>query len=64
MQPVIITVDDLIRFLLPIFPDVQVEEDFNGEIVIFTGMKVFNDQLGNFIAPLPSALLNGLRNKA
>ena len=62
MQPVIVTVDDIIRFLLPIFPDVQVEEDFNGEIVIFTGTKVASSD--GHLAPLPSVLLNGLRNKA
>jgi len=53
MQPVIVTVDDIIRFLLPIFPDVQVEEDFNGEIVIFTGTKVASSD--GHLAPMNKA---------
>lgn len=53
MQPVIITVDDIIRFLLPIFPDVQVVEDFNGEVVILTGKKVVSSD--GHLAPMNKA---------
>lgn len=48
---VIVTVDDLIRFLLPLLPEVLVDEDeATGEVVIYTGKKVASSD--GHLAPL------------
>jgi len=48
---VIVTVDDIIRFLLPLIPEVVVDEDqATGEVIIYTGKKVVSSD--GHLAPL------------
>lgn len=45
-----ITVNDLINKMLELFPEAVIEEDSNGEIVIYTGLKTDdNDNLVELI---------------
>lgn len=46
----IFTVDDIIKMLLPFFPNLQVEEGIDGELVICTGAKVVSSD--GHIAPM------------
>jgi len=53
---VIVTVDDIIRFLHPLIPEVVVDEDqATGEVVIYTGKKVVSSD--GHLAPLEADFL-------
>jgi hypothetical protein len=34
-----IHIDDIIRLMLDIFPDMQVDEDLDGQLIVYTGTK-------------------------